>query len=77
MNGFGAFVDVAFGIQEALELAPRETAVHHLDASNFDDAVALRTRESGGFGVQNYLTHIISVARQDGLQHSIARQDRL
>jgi hypothetical protein len=47
----GAFVDIAVRIQETVKLAARQAPVHHLDAADLDDTVALCRGEARGFCV--------------------------
>ena len=63
VHGLGAFVNVALGIEEAVELAARDAAIDHLDAADLDDAVALRRREARGFCVEDDLSHSSSMPR--------------
>ena len=51
VNALRALVDIALGIQEAVELPPGQASIHHLDATDFDYPVALGRGQSGGFGV--------------------------
>jgi hypothetical protein len=37
----GAFVDIAIRIQKTVKFAARQATIHHLDATDLDDTVAL------------------------------------
>ena len=52
-----ALVDLALGIEVAVESAPGRTAIHELDAADLDDAVAQLGFEARGFGVEDDLSH--------------------
>jgi hypothetical protein len=58
-----ALVDVALGIEIAVEGPARRPPVHELDAADFDDAVSLFGLEAGGFGVEDDLAHGARVYR--------------
>ena len=57
VDAFGAFVDGSFRVDEAVILAAGESAVDHLDATDFDDAMTLRGGKPGGFCVEDDLSH--------------------
>jgi hypothetical protein len=57
VHGLGTHVDIAFGVQETVVFAARETPVDDLDATDLDNAVALRRGKTGGLRIQNYLSH--------------------
>jgi hypothetical protein len=40
VHSLGALVDIALGVEEAVELAARQTAVDELDSTDLDDAVS-------------------------------------
>ena len=48
---------VPFGIDVDVERLPRRHAVEHLDAADFDQAIAAQRIEAGGFGVENDFAH--------------------
>jgi hypothetical protein len=51
VDAFGALIDISVGIQEAVIVATGQAPVHHLETANLDDAVALLSRQAGGFGI--------------------------
>src|SRR5688572_3034559 len=53
----------AFGREIAVILAARRDAVHELDASELDQAVAALWIEAGGFCVEHDLAHVYSCRR--------------
>ena len=57
VHGQRAGVDLAFGIQVAMEFLAGGPAIQHFDAADFDDAMAGARFEAGGFDVQNDLSH--------------------
>ena len=65
MHGELAFVDLAFGVEVAVEGAPALAPVDELDAADFDDAVIQLGLESGGLGIQHDLAHGARVYRND------------
>src|SRR5690606_5428442 len=50
-------IAVAVGIQVNVQVVAGDGAVDDLDAADFDDAVALRGVQSGGFGIEDDLAH--------------------
>ena len=54
--------DVALGIDVAMEGAPGRQVIEQLDAGDFDDAVAVRRIETGGFRIENDLAHDVQCA---------------
>ncbi len=52
------FLALAFRIDVAVEMVAGQPAVDELDAGDFDDAVAERRVEAGGFSVENDLSHV-------------------
>ena len=52
-----ALVDLAIGVQVGMEFAPGAPALHQLDATDLDHAVAALDFEAGGFGVEDDLAH--------------------
>ena len=57
VHGERALVDVALGIQIAMEGAPARAAVDELDAADLDDAMIELGLEAGGFRVEDDLAH--------------------
>jgi hypothetical protein len=57
MDCFRAEVDVALGIQVAVEGSARDSSIEELDAADLDDTVSERGLETGGLGVENDLSH--------------------
>ena len=57
VHAFGAFVDGALRIEEAVILATGETTIDEFDTPDFDDAMALGGGQAGGFGVEHDLAH--------------------
>ena len=57
VHGARALVDLALGVQVAVEMTAARAAIEQLDAADLDDAVAARGLEAGGFGIQYDLTH--------------------
>jgi hypothetical protein len=45
------------GIEVDVQMATGMLAVHQFDTPELDDSVPLRRIESGGFGVEHYLSH--------------------
>ena len=52
-----ALVDLALGIEVAMKVTPCRSSRHELDAADFDDAMAVRDLEAGGFSVEDDLSH--------------------
>src|SRR5690606_27213977 len=52
-------VAVAVGIDVQMQIAPREGAIHHFDASHLDNPVTLRGIQTCGLSIQNDLAHAI------------------
>ena len=65
MHGERALVDVALGIEVAVEGAARGAPVDQFDAADLDDAVVQFGFEAGGFSVQDDLAHGGRVYRND------------
>ena len=64
VHGDGVGMDVALGIEVAVELAAGGNAVDDLDAAEFDQAVAAGGVEAGGFGVEHDLAqHLVDLMR--------------
>ena len=57
MHHQGARVDFALGAEVAMEHPARAATVHHLDATDLDDAMALLGLETSGLGVKDDLAH--------------------
>ena len=53
-----AFLALAFRIDVAVEMVAGQPPVDEFDAGDFDDAVAERRVEAGGFSVENDLSHV-------------------
>jgi hypothetical protein len=51
MNFKRIFMAVPSGIQVEVEVLARELAVHHFDATDFNDAVSAVSRKACGLGV--------------------------
>jgi hypothetical protein len=49
------FMAVALGVDVVVKMPARETPVHQLHTTNFQNAVARMGVEAGGFGVENDL----------------------
>ena len=58
VHGLGAFIDIAIGVQEAMEVATGQAAVDELEAADFDDAMAVPRGQARCFGVEDYLSHV-------------------
>ena len=70
----GAIVDIAFGVQVAMEGATARPAVDELEAADLDDAVIELGLEPRGLGVEYDLAHGARVYRNAWLaKASIAR----
>ncbi len=57
MHLHGPCVDLAVRLQIAMEVAMGQTTLHQLDATNLDNAMALRGLQARGLGVEYDLTH--------------------
>ena len=57
VHGERARVDLALGIEEAVEFLAGRPAIEDLHASDFDDAMAGARFEAGGFHVEDDLPH--------------------
>ena len=52
-----ALVDIAFRVDVVMQVAPGQSAIDHLHAGQFDDAVTEACFKAGGFSVEKYLSH--------------------
>ena len=60
VHRLGAGIDFAFRIDVLVQMAPGQSAIFHLDAGDFDDAVTRARVEARGFGIENNLAHGVS-----------------
>ena len=57
VNGHGAGVNLALGIDIDMKLFAAWRLVQNFQRTDFNDAVSLRRIDAGGFGIQNNLAH--------------------
>ena len=63
MHVDGFLINLSLRIDIHMKRLVGQSTVDQLDATDFDDAVAIFWIEAGGFGIKNYLSHVVSAPR--------------
>ncbi len=61
VNGDRALVHFTIRLQIDVVVPPGQAAADDLDTANLDDPVAIGHRHAGGFSIQHYAAHVVSL----------------